>query len=170
MDCWERGGKSSGVRPVKLPLLGLPRMESGFPAREFAVPNVQKIPIDAQVASRVEARLDEARAALAAGAHLSVIFLRVGVLEAVLPGAGQRAPARSNQANATPKTANGSPRRFHEWTFAQLIDVARSACSGPTSGSAVTDCEICETASTPATTWSRVSHRMNTPPRCASRT
>lgn len=98
--------------------------EGEFLAREFAIPNVQKMPVDAQVVSIVEARLNEARVALGAGAHLSVIFLCGSVLEAVLLGAAQQAPASFNQANATPKTANGSPKRFHEWTLAQLIDVA----------------------------------------------
>jgi len=98
--------------------------EGEFLAREFSIPNIQKMPIDAQVVSIVEARLTEARVALGAGAHLSVIFLCGSVLEAVLLGAAQQAPARFNQANATPKMANGSPKRFHEWSLAQLIDVA----------------------------------------------
>ncbi len=98
--------------------------EGEFLAREFSVPDIQKMPIDAEVASIVEARLDEARVALAAGAHLSVIFLCGSVLEAVLLGATRQSPAKFNQANATPKTADGSPKRFHEWTLAQLIDVA----------------------------------------------
>ncbi len=98
--------------------------EGEFLAREFAIPNIQRMPIDAQVVSIVEARLSEARVALGAGAHLSVIFLCGSVLEAVLLGAAQQAPASFNQANATPKTANGSPKHFHEWTLAQLVDVA----------------------------------------------
>ncbi len=95
-----------------------------FLAREFAVPNIRNMPIDAQVVSIVEARLDEARIALAAGAHLSVIFMCGSVVEAVLLGAAQKAPAKFNQANATPRATNGSPKRFHEWSLAQLIDVA----------------------------------------------
>ena len=83
------------------------------------------MPIDTQVVSLVEARLNEARIALGAGAHLSVIFLCGSVLEAVLLGAAQQAPASFNQAKAAPKTANGSPKRFPEWPLAQLIDVAR---------------------------------------------
>ena len=61
--------------------------EGEFLAREFAIPNVQKMPVDAQVVLIVEARLNEARVALGAGAHLSVIFLCGSVLEAVLLGA-----------------------------------------------------------------------------------
>ncbi|MYA89138.1 MAG: hypothetical protein F4X97_11955 [Boseongicola sp. SB0662_bin_57] len=98
--------------------------EGEFLTREFTIPNIQKLPIDTHVMSIVEARLDEARIALAAGAHLSVIFLCGSVLEAVLLGAAQQAPARFNQANATPKANDGSPKRFHEWSLAQLIDVA----------------------------------------------
>ena len=63
--------------------------EGEFLAHEFAVPDIQKMPIDTQVVSIVEARLNEARVALAAGAHLSVIFLCGSVLEAVLLGAVQ---------------------------------------------------------------------------------
>ena len=100
------------------------RKESEFLDREFTIPNIQKLPIDAQVAPIVEARLSEARVALGAGAHLSVIFLCGSVLEAVLLGAAQQAPASFNQAKAAPKTANGSPKRFPDWSLAQLINVA----------------------------------------------
>lgn len=101
--------------------------EGEFLAREFAVPKIRKMPIDARVVSIVEAPLEEARVALAAGAHLSVIFLCGSVLEATLLGASQQAPARFNQANATPKTSSGSPKRCHEWSLVQLIDVACEA-------------------------------------------
>ena len=98
--------------------------EHEFLTREFAIANIRNVPMDAQVVSLVEARLDEACIALGAGAHLSVIFLCGSVLEAVLLGAAQQDPARFNQANATPKAPNGSPKRFREWSLAQLIDVA----------------------------------------------
>ena len=98
--------------------------EDEFLNREFIIPHIPKLPIDSQVVSIIEARLNEARTALGAGAHLSVIFLCGSVLEAVLLGAANAAPSRFNQARATPKTENGPPKRFHEWTLAQLIDVA----------------------------------------------
>lgn len=98
--------------------------EGEFLTREFSVPNIQKMPIDTQVVIIVEARLKEADVALAAGAYLSVIFLCGSVLEAVLLGAAKQTPASFNQANGTPKTKSGSPKRFHEWSLAQLIDVA----------------------------------------------
>ena len=105
-------------------VLNSARKESEFLDHEFTIPNIQKLPIDTQVAPIVEARLHEARVALGAGAHLSVIFLCGSVLEAVLLGAAQQAPASFNQAKATPKTANGSPKRFPDWSLAQLINVA----------------------------------------------
>ena len=98
--------------------------EDEFLNREFIIPHITKLPIEPQVVSIVKARLNEARVALNAGAHLSVIFLCGSVLEAVLLGAAQTAPARFNQAKATPKAENDSPKRFHEWSLAQLIDVA----------------------------------------------
>ena len=98
--------------------------EREFLEREFTIPSLPKLPISAQVAPIVEARLNEARAALGAGAHLAVIFLCGSVLEAVLLGTARQDPASFNKARAAPKTANGSPKRFREWSLAQLIDVA----------------------------------------------
>ncbi len=95
-----------------------------FLHREFTIPNIQKLPVETQAIPIVKARLDEARLAMGAGAHLSVIFLCGSVLEAVLLGAAQKDPAKFNRASSSPKDAGGSVRKFHEWSLAQLIDVA----------------------------------------------
>jgi len=95
-----------------------------FLTHEFTIPNVHKLPIEAQVIPVIESRLDEALRALSAGAHLSVIFLCGSVLEAVLLGAAQKEPGRFNRASASPKAKDGSVRQFHEWSLAQFIDVA----------------------------------------------
>jgi len=95
-----------------------------FLHREFSIPNIQKLPIEALAVPIIESRLSEARTAMGAGAHLSVILLCGSVLEAVLLGASQKDPARFNQASASPKAADGSVKRLHEWTLAQFIDVA----------------------------------------------
>jgi len=95
-----------------------------FLHREFTIPNIQRLPVETQAIPIVKARLEEARLAMGAGAHLSVIFLCGSVLEAVLLGAAQKDPAKFNRASASPKDAGGSVRRFHEWSLAQLIDVA----------------------------------------------
>ena len=100
------------------------KTENDFLDYEFIIPNVQKWPIDAQVMSIIESRLNEIRKTLGVGAYLSVIFLCGSVLEGVLLGAAQKAPAKFNQSRATPKTPDGSPKRFHEWSLAELIDVA----------------------------------------------
>lgn len=95
-----------------------------FLEREFTIPDIPRLPIDASAVPIIESRLAEARTALHAGAHLSVIFLCGSVLEAVLLGAAQKQPARFNQAIASPKAMDGNVKRFHEWNLAQLIDVA----------------------------------------------
>jgi hypothetical protein len=95
-----------------------------FLNNEFAIPNVHKLPIEAQAIPIIESRLAEARRALRAGAHLSVIFLCGSVLEAVLLGAAQKEPARFNRATARPKAKDGSVKQFQEWSLAQFIDVA----------------------------------------------
>jgi hypothetical protein len=95
-----------------------------FLKHEFTIPNVHKLPIEAQVIPVIESRLAEALIALSAGAHLSVIFLCGSVLEAVLLGTAQKEPARFNRASASPKASNGSVKQFHEWNLAQFIDVA----------------------------------------------
>lgn len=94
---------------------------------EFSIPSIQKLPIEAMAVPIIESRLSEARTAMSAGAYLSTIFLCGSVLEAVLLGAAQKEPARFNRASASPKASDGSVKRFHEWSLAQLIDVACEA-------------------------------------------
>lgn len=94
---------------------------------EFSIPNVRKLPIEATVIKIIEGRLNEARATMGAGAYLSTIFLCGSVLEAVLLGAAQNEPALFNRASASPKTVDGSVKRFHDWSLAQFIDVACEA-------------------------------------------
>jgi hypothetical protein len=95
-----------------------------FLTNEFTIPNVHKLPIEAQVLPIIEGRLAEARKALGVGAHLSVIFLCGSVLEAVLLGAAQKEPARFNRATASPKGTDGRVKQFPDWSLAQFIDVA----------------------------------------------
>lgn len=120
----EKARKIVGRLSGKNPSSKTPETEDQFLSREFTVPNIQKLPIEAQAVPIIEGRLAEARAALKAGANLSVIFLCGSVLEGVLLGAAQRQPARFNQAAGSPKGSDGTVKRFHEWSLAQLIDVA----------------------------------------------
>jgi hypothetical protein len=113
----------SGVRAPAKP----PQTVDDFLHSEFSIPNIQKLPIEAMAVPIIESRLNEARAAMGAGAYLSTIFLCGSVLEAVLLGAAQKEPARFNRASASPKAVDGSVKRFHEWSLAQFIDVACEA-------------------------------------------
>ncbi len=100
------------------------KTDDDFLKREFTIPNIQNIPIEASVIPIIESRLAEARKALGAGAHLSVIFLCGSILEAVLLGAAQKEPARFNQASASPKNNEGKVKHFPDWSLTQFIDVA----------------------------------------------
>ena len=108
----------------KIKSANTPQAAGDFLNHEFTIPNIQRLPIEAQAIPIIESRLAEARIALGANAHLSVIFLCGSVLEAVLLGAAQKEPARFNRASTSPKAGDGSVKRFHEWSLAQFIDVA----------------------------------------------
>ena len=95
-----------------------------FLHREFSFPNVQKLPVEAQVVTIIENRLTEARTVMEAGAYLSVIFLCGSVLEAILLGVAQKEPERFNKTSASPKGADGTVKYFHKWSLAQFIDAA----------------------------------------------
>ena len=117
-------------RNIVARLLGKPQptlaseTSGDFLSREFAIPNIEILPIEASVVPIINSRLAEAQLALRAGAHLSVIFLCGSVLEGVLLGAAQKEPARFNRATASPKTADGKVRPFQDWSLAQFIEVA----------------------------------------------
>ncbi len=112
--------RSIVARLVGKPVSAKPtQTDDNFLYREFTIPNVQNLPIKAQAVIIIESRLAEARAAMGAGAYLSVIFLCGSVLEAVLLGAAQKEPSRFNRAAASPKAADGSIKRFHEWSLSQ---------------------------------------------------
>lgn len=140
MDLYEADGELNG-REVNKPILEKCRLiagrllgkaivasetysEDSFLDREYSIPSVGKLPVDAPVVPIIEGRLNEARTALKVGASLSVIFLCGSVLEAVLLGAAQKEPARYNKASAAPKDKSGNVKKHHEWALAQLIDVS----------------------------------------------
>ena len=91
---------------------------------EFAIPNIELLPIDAKAVPIVQSRLAEARAGLKTGAYLSVVILCGSVLEAVLLSAAQKQPEPFNRAKAAPKDTAGNTKKLHEWSLAQLIDAA----------------------------------------------
>lgn len=91
---------------------------------DFVLPVVTKLPVNPTVAAVIEARLSEVQKALAATAHLSVIFLCGSVLEGVLLGAALEEPAKFNQSPTSPRHQDGKVKKFHEWSLAELINTA----------------------------------------------
>ncbi len=95
-----------------------------FLHQEFTIPNLEKLPIEPQVASIIEDRLEEARKALAAGASLSVIFLCGSVLEGVLLGVAQQHPAQLNRATSSAKTSEGNETQwgaYLDWFVQRIV-------------------------------------------------
>ena len=95
-----------------------------FLSREFTIPDLHKLPVEAGVVDIISARLEEARKALIAGCPLAVIFLCGSILEGVLLGAAQKNPEKFNRASSSPKSAEGKVKPFYQWSLAQMIDVA----------------------------------------------
>ncbi|MCP1242558.1 hypothetical protein GOB86_07920 [Acetobacter lambici] len=135
VNCLLNGNQPDAVileqsRKVVARLIGKPlaaktmSAEEAFLHSEFSIPNLQKLPVEGAVASIIESRLKEAQATMSAKAYLSTIFLCGSVLEAVLLGAAQKEPARFNRSSACPKSPEGKPKLFHDWTLSQLIDVS----------------------------------------------
>jgi hypothetical protein len=118
------------TRKIAVRLLGkqqpAPPSNTGddFLSREFTIPNIKNLPIEAWAVPIIESRLAEARKALGAGAYLSVILLCGSVLEAVLLGAALKEPSLFNQSAGSPKTNDGKVKHFSDWSLAQFIDVA----------------------------------------------
>lgn len=94
-----------------------------FLDKEFKIPNIHKLPVESQVATIIEARLNEARVALRAKAYLSVILLCGSVLEGVLLGVAQKESEKFNRSPASPRK-QGKVKPLHNWTLAELIDAA----------------------------------------------
>jgi len=127
----DREGDSSALKKsqrIVARLLGtLPEnvtnASEGFLEEDFAIPNVQKLPVDLAISEIIQARLKEAQTCLNSEAYLSVIFQCGSVLEAVLLGAAQNDPKSFNRSKSSPKR-NGKVKPLHEWTLSELINAA----------------------------------------------
>lgn len=99
--------------------------EEEFLQREIAEVAVAGLPIDPKIVPIVERRLIEARTALGAGAHLSVVFLCGSLLEAALIGAYWKDPKKFNQSPSAPKRKGKVPP-IADWKLVELINVAEN--------------------------------------------
>ena len=99
--------------------------ESDFLKRDFGAISVDGLDLEQGVEQILTERFKEAVECMAAGAPLSAIFMCGSVLEGVLLAVALKNPADFNHAEASPKQKDtGKVRPFHEWTLANLIDVA----------------------------------------------
>lgn len=97
---------------------------NAFLQSEFTIPDIKKLPIEAQIIPIIENRLNEVKITLKHEAYLSAIFLCGSILEAILLGAAKKNPKQFNQASASPKDSNGKDKPFEKWKLSQFIDVA----------------------------------------------
>ena len=98
--------------------------DAGFLAKEFEIPNIQRLPVAFAVCEIIQDRVKEAQSCLSNGAHLSVIFQCGSILEAVLLGVAQNEPERFNRSPKSPRQ-NGKVQPFQNWKLSEFIDVAR---------------------------------------------
>jgi hypothetical protein len=99
--------------------------ESDFLKRDFGAISVEGLDLDHGVERILMARVKEAVECVAAGAPLSTVFMCGSILEGVLLAVALKNPAEFNRADASPKQKDtGKVRALHEWTLANLIDVA----------------------------------------------
>jgi len=99
--------------------------ESDFLKRDFGAISVEGMGLNANVEQILGARVKEAIDCVTAGAALSAILMCGSVLEGLLLSVALKNPAEFNRASGSPKQKDtGKVRPFHEWTLANLIDVA----------------------------------------------
>lgn len=103
-----------------------PAKDSGqdFLNKDFGPLALHKIPSAGPLISILEERISEAMRCLKADSPLAVIFHCGSVLEGLLLGVASAHPQQFNMASNSPKNKEGDVKKFHEWTLAQLIDVA----------------------------------------------
>jgi len=95
-----------------------------FLRKDFGPISFQRIPSAAPLITILEARMHEAVLCLQADAPLAVIFHCGSILEGLLLGVATAHPQHFNQAPNAPKDKIGDVKRLHDWTLANLIDVA----------------------------------------------
>ena len=116
-------------REIVLRLLGKQNVTesaavAGFLQQEFTIPDLEKLPVEAEVAEIIEARLIEVQIVFQVRGYLSVIFLCGSVLEAILLGSARKDPERFGRSAACPKKRDGAKKKIHDWSLSELIDVA----------------------------------------------
>ncbi|HYL91024.1 MAG TPA: hypothetical protein VEU32_19900 [Burkholderiales bacterium] len=116
------------VNHVVQKLLGKPVQQKDsaeeFLKQSYGALSLQKIPTTGPLAPILESRFSEAVRCLKADSPLAVVFHCGSILEGLLLGVASANPQEFNQAPNCPKDKAGAAKQFHEWTLANLIDVA----------------------------------------------
>ena len=95
-----------------------------FLDKEFGPLALRNISSAGPLVSILEARVAETLRCFSANSPLAVIFHCGSILEGLLLGVAISSPKEYNQASISPKDKDGNVKQFHQWTLAQLIDVA----------------------------------------------
>ncbi len=95
-----------------------------FLKKDFGAVSLSQISSAGPFILVLEGRIAEAVRCAEADSPLAVIFHCGSVLEGLLLGVACANPREFNQAPNSPRDPSGKVRQFHEWTLAQLIDVA----------------------------------------------
>jgi hypothetical protein len=99
--------------------------EADFLSRDFKNLNFSKLSLDIQFESVISQRIIEIQQTLKAGASLSVIFLCGSTLEGLLLDVAGKNPQKFNTSKSAPMDSkSGCVKKIHEWSLANLIDVA----------------------------------------------
>lgn len=95
-----------------------------FLDKEFGPLVLRNISSAGPLVSILEARVAETLRCFSANSPLAVIFHCGSILEGLLLGVAISSPKEFNQASISPKDKDGNVKQFHQWTLAQLIDIA----------------------------------------------
>lgn len=98
--------------------------EDEFLKRHYSI-DLSSLSLSGNLEFILESRITEISNGLTHKMPLSVIILAGSSLEGILLDLASKTPKAFNQAVSAPKDSqSGNPRRFHEWTLANFIDVA----------------------------------------------
>ena len=113
-------GRLAGASSADVP------SEDAFIAKQFGEVSIDQIALDPGICNILNQRIDEIKRCLSARCPLGAIFLCGSTLEGILLGIASSRPREFNQSTVSPKdAANGTTKRFPDWTLNDFINVAR---------------------------------------------
>ena len=89
-------------------------------------PNFFNLGIEPSIAEILKSRWEEADKCVKAESYLAAIIIMGSLLEGMILSVMQRYPQTANQSANAPKDKNGKPKRFHEWSLSEMIEVAHA--------------------------------------------